>query len=257
MVYRQRRSFSRGFTLVELLVVIGIIAVLIAILVPALSRARTSSRRAVCLSNLRQLGIAIHDYSIVNNGCIPYGPKAPAFTATNFYPTTGSVTSLISLETGEPVGLGLMLQQQLANVKQVLFCPDADQDYDAERELAKVGVKQAQADYFYRHASGGQLYWPPGTEHLKIGSLGNNSEGVKIRALAFDANYLANASVNVYGVWQRTFHKQETVNVLYADGHADSVINAKHEYTVDARTNPSDSFDKILKVFERLDREQQ
>jgi prepilin-type N-terminal cleavage/methylation domain-containing protein/prepilin-type processing-associated H-X9-DG protein len=253
---RGRRPSRAAFTLVELLVVIGIIAVLVAILVPALARARTASRRTACLSNLRQIGIAVHDYAIANNGCIPYGPKAPAFTATNFYPTTGSVTSLISLETGAPVGLGLMLDQQLAKVKQVLFCPDADQDYDAERELAKVGVRQAQADYYYRHASGGQLYWPPGTEHLKLANLGKNSEGTQIRALAVDANYLADAAVNVFGVTQRTFHRQETANALFADGHAEALGNAKREYTVDARANPHASFEKILKVFETLDRGQ-
>jgi prepilin-type processing-associated H-X9-DG protein len=198
--------------------------------------------------------MAIHDYANGNNGCIPYGPQAPAFTATNFYPTTGSVTSLISLETGDPVGLGLMLETQLGRIKKVLFCPDADQDVHAEQELAKVGKKQAQADYFYRHASGGQLYWPPGTEHLKLGNLGLNSDGISIRALVFDANYLSDPNIQVYGVNQRTYHRQETVNVLFTDGHAAIVQNDQRQYTVDSRPNARDSFALILKAFEALDR---
>ena len=147
-----------------------------------------------------------------------------------------------------------MLGAQLANVKQVLFCPDADQDTSAEVELTKVGIKQAQADYFYRHASGGELYWPPGTEHLKLAGLGTNREGLRIRALAFDANYLADASAAVFGVTQRTFHRQETVNVLFSDGHVEVVDNRKREYTVDARANAHESFAKILQAFEWLDR---
>ena len=53
-----QRSRSGGFTLVELLIVIGIIALLVAILLPALNRAREMSRRTVCLSNIRQLTAA-------------------------------------------------------------------------------------------------------------------------------------------------------------------------------------------------------
>src|SRR5262249_55614328 len=60
---KRRPSFPRlGFTLIELLVVIAIIAVLIALLLPAFQAAREAARRAQCANNLKQIGIALHNY---------------------------------------------------------------------------------------------------------------------------------------------------------------------------------------------------
>ena len=53
---------KRGFTLIELLVVIAIIAILIALLLPAVQQARESARRSQCKNNLKQLGLAMHNY---------------------------------------------------------------------------------------------------------------------------------------------------------------------------------------------------
>lgn len=58
---------QRGFTLIELLVVIAIIAVLIALLLPAVQAAREAARRAQCINNLKQLGLAVHNYISANN----------------------------------------------------------------------------------------------------------------------------------------------------------------------------------------------
>lgn len=66
------KAAQRGFTLIELLVVIAIIAILIALLLPAVQQAREAARRSQCQNNLKQVGLALHNY-IETSNCLPPG----------------------------------------------------------------------------------------------------------------------------------------------------------------------------------------
>lgn len=74
---------KQGFTLIELLVVVAIIALLMAILLPSLAKARKQAKATACMSNLRQMGLAVHMYAQEYNGTIPI------FDSTKAIPSSG------------------------------------------------------------------------------------------------------------------------------------------------------------------------
>ncbi|MDR3636806.1 MAG: DUF1559 domain-containing protein [Isosphaeraceae bacterium] len=124
--FSQPRATPRGraFTLIELLVVIAIIAVLIALLLPAVQAAREAARRAQCVNNLKQIGIALHNYH----------------TAINSFPQAGTTTGTYA-GAGAPWGnysaqallLGYLEQTQVYNA---LNFSIVNQGYSANEQAA-------------------------------------------------------------------------------------------------------------------------
>jgi prepilin-type N-terminal cleavage/methylation domain-containing protein/prepilin-type processing-associated H-X9-DG protein len=131
-------SKKTGFTLVELLVVIGIIALLISILLPSLNRARETANRVKCASNLRQIGQAILLYSNENKGNYPRTMYVPTGNAQNYYDTTNGGSAMDPFNpanfngaTGNAVQPAIFLLIRTQDITpEVFVCPSSNGEKD-------------------------------------------------------------------------------------------------------------------------------
>jgi len=226
---RLNRRSSQGFTLVELLVVIGIIALLISILLPALNAAKERANRVKCASNLRQIGQGLLLYANDNKGQYPrvryqIGAAPNAFT--------GGGTLTVPDPFGPQVQVNdvtacLFLLIRNADLNpEVFVCPSSNQDKDTLN-----GLPAASRANFTSSNNLSYSYAQPYPDATAVG-LGYkmNSSVVADFAIAGDRNdadLTAAASVteNSPATEQKKLnsrnHEGEGQNVLYNDGHCE------------------------------------
>jgi prepilin-type N-terminal cleavage/methylation domain-containing protein/prepilin-type processing-associated H-X9-DG protein len=238
---RARSARSVGFTLVELLVVIGIIALLISILLPSLNRAREHANRVKCASNMRQIGLAVVMYANDNKGCTPVSyRKFGTYKVSNsigpnaFLNDTAAPPNMMQLITPAPWGKSAV---RYLNNNELFFCPSDEirRPYRSELTTATgqkvpgwgffdVGAKStniAMSYWYYYYpsegvdpATGAPAQWADDLVTDRV-----YAKRAAERGYLSDQGWIGGTPAEVKTELQFPFFHPKGWNVLYLDGH--------------------------------------
>lgn len=260
----------RAFTLIELLVTLSVIAMLVAILLPAIAMARASAHVSLCLTNQRQLALAVTMYANDNKREIPTGPSVGADPDITGAPGSVKWSDTASTKIWVYNGVstprvrnafGMVLKDDYIPDPKVVYCSADDIPGDRVEEMKKFAnpasltdtspAADAYSSYFYR-----QLH---GLTRGFTGSVRNNIDemgfteaapgypgGIKFTALGWDRQSLVTAG----GATPHTNHKNQTINIVYFDGHAKNYPNFldRMGLTNDNTANGADVYTRLTQI---------
>jgi prepilin-type processing-associated H-X9-DG protein/prepilin-type N-terminal cleavage/methylation domain-containing protein len=238
---KSSRPAACGFTLVELLVVIGIIAILLGIIMPAVSRARQQAQSLKCLANLRTLGQAFQMYASANRNCLPY-------PTTQLITTSGDPQGFLWYNALDPyLQSGSARQAEQTGRKGVAanrtyraykHCPVYD-SFEGEGITVNNGYQTTLKEFAKTYKMNTHLrVTNPGNTYAKVTDVKQSSEFVLLGD-GVSLDFTGPRDNGGYGQWESGQFTMEVndatqanpalrhmggANILFVDGHAANIV---------------------------------